>query len=86
MLHFGVIQFETFSSFESWFYLVSGSTFFDNTVSYSHADQHNFIFRPGFPDELFADDDTSRTVDRRWSEYFPEGNVAMGDSGLAHLD
>jgi len=42
--------------------------------------------KPGFPDELFVDEDTSRKVDQRWSEYFPEGNVAMGDSGLADLD
>jgi len=41
---------------------------------------------PGFPDELFCDEDTARTVDRRWAEYFPAGNVEMGDSDRAHLD
>jgi UbiD family decarboxylase len=42
--------------------------------------------RPGFPDELFCDEDTARQVDRRWSEYFPDGKVEMGDSDRAHLD
>ena len=31
--------------------------------------------KPGYPDELFADDDTVNKVSRRWAEYFPEGNV-----------
>lgn len=31
--------------------------------------------KPGYPDELFADDDTVKKVSRRWAEYFPEGNV-----------
>ena len=31
--------------------------------------------KPGYPDELFADDDTVNKVSRRWTEYFPEGNV-----------
>jgi UbiD family decarboxylase len=42
--------------------------------------------KPGFPDELFCDEDTARTVDSRWNEYFPEGRVEMGDSDRAHLD
>ena len=42
--------------------------------------------KPWYPDELFADDATAATVDRRWREYFPAGGVEMGDSGLAHLD
>jgi hypothetical protein len=25
-------------------------------------------------------------VTKRWSEYFPAGNIAMGDSERAHLD
>ncbi|NIM00436.1 MAG: UbiD family decarboxylase [Acidobacteria bacterium] len=40
---------------------------------------------PGFPDELFCDEQTARTVDQRWREYFP-GGVEMGDSSRAHLD
>ncbi|MBD3868105.1 MAG: UbiD family decarboxylase [Acidobacteria bacterium] len=44
--------------------------------------------RPGFPEELFCDTATSRTVSRRWSEYFPAGKkrVEMGDSQQADLD
>ena len=30
--------------------------------------------------------DTAATVSRRWKEYFPAGNVAMGDSERGHLD
>ncbi len=42
--------------------------------------------KPSYPEELFCDPDTARTVDRRWSEYFPAGGVEMGDSDAAHLD
>jgi 4-hydroxybenzoate decarboxylase subunit C len=42
--------------------------------------------KPGFPAELFCDDTTAALVSRRWTEYFPEGKVEMGDSGLGHLD
>jgi UbiD family decarboxylase len=41
--------------------------------------------KPGFPQELFADDATAETVTRRWKEYFPAG-VAMGDAAKGHLD
>jgi 3-polyprenyl-4-hydroxybenzoate decarboxylase len=41
--------------------------------------------KPGFPEELFADEATSATVSRRWREYFPSG-VAMGDASKGHLD
>ena len=42
--------------------------------------------KPGFPDELFCDATTARTVEDRWKEYFPQGKVEMGDSDRAHLD
>ena len=42
--------------------------------------------KASYPDELFVDDDTRALVDRRWSEYFPDGNVEMGDSDAGHLD
>ncbi len=41
--------------------------------------------KPGFPGELFCDEETAATVTRRWKEYFPDGRVEMGDSGLGHL-
>jgi len=37
-----------------------------------------------FPSELLVDVDTKELVDRRWREYFPQGQ-AMGDSDSAHL-
>ncbi|MEQ1574184.1 MAG: UbiD family decarboxylase domain-containing protein, partial [Vicinamibacterales bacterium] len=42
--------------------------------------------KPGFPKELSCDPTTAETVTRRWKEYFPSGNVAMGDSERGHLD
>lgn len=42
--------------------------------------------KPGYPDELFCDDETRATVDKRWTEYFPQGGVEMGDSDAGHLD
>ena len=42
--------------------------------------------KPSYPKELFCDDRTRGLVDRRWREYFPQGDVAMGDSDRAHLD
>jgi 3-polyprenyl-4-hydroxybenzoate decarboxylase len=43
-------------------------------------------FKNEYPDELFCDPDTSKTVDDRWTEYFPDGGVEMGDSSTGHLD
>ena len=40
--------------------------------------------RPGFPGELFADEETAHTVTDRWGNYFP-GGMAMGSSDHAHL-
>ena len=36
--------------------------------------------------ELYCDESTARTVSRRWNEYFPGGDIEMGDSDRAHLD
>jgi len=33
-----------------------------------------------------CDPGTAATVTNRWKEYFPAGNVAMGDSERGHLD
>lgn len=35
--------------------------------------------KPGYPEELFCDEATARTVDERWKTYFPAGKVEMGD-------
>jgi 3-polyprenyl-4-hydroxybenzoate decarboxylase len=42
--------------------------------------------KPGFPAELSCDPRTARRVSERWKEYFPAGNVPMGDAETAHLD
>lgn len=42
--------------------------------------------KPNYPGELFAHPDTIATVDQRWSEYFPQGGVEMGDAEHGHLD
>jgi 4-hydroxybenzoate decarboxylase subunit C len=42
--------------------------------------------KPWYPKELSADPETARRVSARWSEYFPQGGVEMGDAERAHLD
>ena len=42
--------------------------------------------KPSFPKELTCDPETAALVTRRWSDYFPDGRVEMGDSEAAHLD
>jgi len=41
--------------------------------------------KPNYPKELFCDPDTAALVSRRWREYFPAGDVPMGDSDRAHV-
>ncbi len=43
-------------------------------------------FKATYPAELIVDPDTRATVDRRWKEYFPGPEIAMGDSDAGHLD
>jgi len=42
--------------------------------------------KPPYPKELFCDPETAALVTRRWKEYFPDGDVEMGDSDKGHLD
>ena len=42
--------------------------------------------KPSYPEELFCDPDTAKTVSRRWKDYFPNGTIEMGDSDRGHLD
>ena len=42
--------------------------------------------KPWYPKEVTCDPETAATVSNRWKEYFPPGNVAMGDSERGHLD
>jgi len=43
-------------------------------------------FKPTYPKELYCDQATAQLVDRRWNEYFPAGDIQMGDSDRGHLD
>jgi UbiD family decarboxylase len=56
-----------------------------NHVSYTPPVLIDARLKPGFPDELFCDEETAATVTRRWNEYFP-GGMEMGDSATGHLD
>jgi UbiD family decarboxylase len=56
-----------------------------NHLSYQPPVLIDARMKPWFPDELFCDEETAATVNRRWKEYFPGGKVEMGDSGLGHL-
>jgi 4-hydroxybenzoate decarboxylase subunit C len=56
-----------------------------NHLSYKPPILIDSRLKPGFPGELFCDEETAATVSRRWSEYFPGRKVEMGDSGLGHL-
>jgi 3-polyprenyl-4-hydroxybenzoate decarboxylase len=42
--------------------------------------------KPGLPAELYCDESTAALVTKRWTEYFPDAKVAMGDSAAGHLD
>jgi UbiD family decarboxylase len=57
-----------------------------NHLAYSGPIVIDARLKPGFPKELSCDEVTAETVTRRWKEYFPAGNVAMGDSEKASLD
>jgi len=56
-----------------------------NHVTFSPPIVVDARLKPGFPEELFADEATATKVTKRWSEYFPSG-VAMGDAAKGHLD
>lgn len=44
-----------------------------NHIAYTPPVLIDSRLKPGFPDELFCDDRTARTVSDRWREYFPDG-------------
>ena len=44
-----------------------------NHIAYTPPVLIDCRLKPGFPDELFCDGETARTVDERWREYFPGG-------------
>lgn len=42
--------------------------------------------KPWYPKEVSCDPQTAATVSARWTEYFPDTKVEMGDSERGHLD
>jgi UbiD family decarboxylase len=76
----------TFTRFEPAADLYAASTRVErNHLCYGGPVAIDARLSPGFPDELFCDEQTTQTVDRRWREYFP-GDIEMGDSSRGHLD
>jgi 3-polyprenyl-4-hydroxybenzoate decarboxylase len=57
-----------------------------NHIAYSGPIVIDARMKPWYPKELSCRDDTAALVTKRWSEYFPAGNIAMGDSERGHLD
>ena len=53
---------------------------------YSGAEGIDARTKKGYAEELFVDPETKSTVDTRWTDYFPDGNVEMGDADTGHLD
>ncbi len=56
-----------------------------NHIVYSGCVLIDARMKPTYPDELFCDEDTAKTVSDRWKKYFPGGGVEMGDSDVADL-
>jgi UbiD family decarboxylase len=63
----------------------AGSELVRHHISYKPPVLIDARMKPWYPKELFADESTAATVSRRWKDYFPDGKVDMGDSGVGHL-
>jgi 4-hydroxybenzoate decarboxylase subunit C len=63
----------------------AGSEIVRHHISYKPPVLIDARMKPWYPKELFADESTAATVSRRWKDYFPDGKVDMGDSGVGHL-
>jgi hypothetical protein len=57
-----------------------------NHIAYTGPIVIDARMKPWYPQELSCRDDIAALVTKRWTEYFPAGNIAMGDSERAHLD
>ena len=64
----------------------AGTEVVRNQVSYRPPIVLDARLDPEFPEELTCHPEVSRRVDERWTEYFPDGDVEMGDSEAGHLD
>jgi len=57
-----------------------------NHIAYTGPIVIDARMKPWYPKELSCREDIAALVTKRWSQYFPAGNIAMGDSEHAHLD
>jgi len=57
-----------------------------NHIAYTGPIVIDARMKPWYPKELSCRDDIAALVTKRWNQYFPVGNIAMGDSERAHLD
>ncbi len=57
-----------------------------NHLAYSAPIVIDARIKPSYPTELSCRPDVAKKVSTRWSEYFPDGGVEMGDSERGHLD
>jgi hypothetical protein len=57
-----------------------------NHLSYTGPIVIDARMKPWYPREVSCRPDVAARVSARWREYFPAGNVEMGDSERAHLD
>jgi 3-polyprenyl-4-hydroxybenzoate decarboxylase len=57
-----------------------------NHIAYTGPVVIDARMKPWYPKELSCRDDIAALVTKRWNEYFPAGNIAMGDSERGHLD
>ena len=57
-----------------------------NHVAYTAPVVIDARMKPWYPKELSCREDIASLVGRRWRDYFPSANVAMGDSERGHLD
>ena len=64
----------------------AGSQVVRNHVTYSPPILIDARRKPDFPAELTCSPEIADRVSRRWKEYFPQGDVEMGDSERGHLD
>ena len=63
----------------------AGREIIRNHISYRGPVAIDARIKPWYPKELTTREDIAARVTQRWKEYFPSGNVEMGDSEKAHL-
>ena len=73
-------------SAESLSCLLAGNTVDRHHIRYRFPIVIDARMKPPYPEELFCDERIAKRVTDRWTEYFPDRRVEMGDSDRGHLD